>query len=51
MFLRIIIDFHFIILVQEVSTCFYDTCVPRDGDDEQESPSPVEKGERARLGG
>ena len=24
---------------------FYDTCVPRDGDDKQESPSPVEKGE------
>jgi phosphomannomutase len=24
-------------------------CVPRDGDDEKESPSPVEKGERTRL--
>ncbi len=35
--------------MREVTTCFYDTCVPRDGDDEEESPSPVEKGERARL--
>lgn len=26
-------------------------CVPRDGDDEEESPSPVEKGEGARLAG
>lgn len=33
----------------EITTFFYDTCVPRDGDDKQESPSPVEKGERARL--
>lgn len=33
----------------EITTFFYDTCVPRDGDDKQESPSPVKKGERARL--
>lgn len=33
----------------EITTFFYDTCVPRDGDDKQESPRPVEKGERARL--
>lgn len=33
----------------EITTFFYDTCVPRDGDDKQESPSPVEKGERTRL--
>lgn len=26
-------------------------CVPRDGDDEEESPSPVEKGEGDRLAG
>ncbi len=26
-------------------------CVPRDGDDEKESPSPVEKGERTRFSG
>ena len=24
-------------------------CVPRNGDDEKESPSPVEKGDRTRL--
>lgn len=28
----------------EITTFFYDTCVPRDGDDKQESPSPVERG-------
>ena len=33
----------------EITTFFYDTCVPRNGDDKQESPSPVEKGERTRL--
>ena len=30
----------------EITTFFYDTCVPRDGDDKQESPIPVEKGEK-----
>ena len=35
----------------EITTFFYDTYVPRDGDDKQESPSPVEKGEKLCLPG